>query len=57
MTPPDPLIILLALLLDLVVGDPHWLPHPVVAIGRLIHFLERGLRQRWLNERLAGVLL
>lgn len=57
MTPPDPLIIFLALLLDLVVGDPHWLPHPVVAIGRLIHYLDRGLRQRRLNERLAGVLL
>lgn len=57
MTPPDPLIILLALLLDLVVGDPHWLPHPVVAIGRLIHVLDSGLRCSWLNERLAGVLL
>lgn len=57
MITPDPQLILLALLLDLAVGDPHWLPHPVVAIGRLIHFLDLGLRRHWLNERLAGVLL
>ncbi len=57
MTPPDPLIIFLALLLDLAIGDPHWLPHPVVAIGRLISALDHGLRGRWLNERLAGILL
>lgn len=55
--PADSLIIFLALLLDLVVGDPHWLPHPVVAIGRLIDLLDRGLRCDWLNERLAGVML
>ncbi len=53
----DPLIIFLALLLDLIIGDPRWLPHPVVAIGCLINFLDRRLRCPWLNERLAGVLL
>ncbi|MEI7817875.1 MAG: adenosylcobinamide-phosphate synthase CbiB [Desulfuromonadales bacterium] len=57
MAPPDTLIILLALLLDLTIGDPHWLPHPVVAIGRLIHKLDQVLRRDWLNERLAGVFL
>lgn len=57
MTPPDALIIFLALLLDLTIGDPHWLPHPVVAIGRLIHVLDSRLRCNWLNERFAGVLL
>ncbi len=56
-TPPDALIILLALLLDLAVGDPHWLPHPVVAIGRLIQILDTGLRRDRRNERLAGVVL
>lgn len=56
-TPPDPLIIFLALLLDLAIGDPRWLPHPVVAIGSLINVLDRWLRQEWLNERLAGVIL
>ncbi len=33
------------------------MPHPVVAIGRLIGALDRSLRLEWLNERLAGVLL
>jgi adenosylcobinamide-phosphate synthase len=56
-TPPDPLFIFLALLLDLIVGDPLWLPHPVVAIGHVIHLLDRGLRCHWLNQRLAGILL
>jgi len=56
-TPPDPLVIFLALLLDLTLGDPRWLPHPVVGIGRLISLLDRGLYRTWLNERFAGVLL
>jgi len=56
-TPPDPLTIFLALLIDLVIGDPRWLPHPVVAVGRLIHWLDRALRHDRLNQRLAGVLL
>jgi adenosylcobinamide-phosphate synthase len=56
-TPPDPLVIFLALLIDLAIGDPRWLPHPVGAIGRLIDILDRGLRRNWLDERLAGVLL
>ncbi len=53
----DPTVIALALSLDLLLGDPAWLPHPVVAIGRLITFLDAFLRRRWLNERLAGLLL
>jgi adenosylcobinamide-phosphate synthase len=56
-TLPDPLVIFLALLLDLAIGDPHGLPHPVVAIGHLIHALDLGLRRDWLNERLAGIML
>ncbi len=55
--PPDPLIITLALLLDLIVGDPRWLPHPVVMIGRVIHFMDRMLRRPWLDQRSAGILL
>lgn len=39
------LIIFLAYLLDLLVGDPLWLPHPVRWIGRLIEALERRLRR------------
>jgi adenosylcobinamide-phosphate synthase len=50
-------IIVLALLLDLLLGDPRWLPHPVIMIGRLITVCDRALRRPWLNLRLAGVLL
>lgn len=38
------LVLLLgAIALDLLIGDPRWLPHPVVAMGRMIEILER----RW----------
>ncbi len=57
MTVADPSLIVLALCLDLILGDPAWLPHPVVGIGRLITQLDSGLWQTWLNERLAGVLM
>ena len=30
--------------IDLIVGDPHELPHPVVGIGKLISLLERRFR-------------
>ena len=32
-------------ILDLLFGDPHWLPHPICLIGNLIGFLERKLRK------------
>lgn len=32
-------------ILDLLFGDPHWLPHPICLIGNLIAFLERNLRK------------
>lgn len=32
-------------LLDLLLGDPAWMPHPVVFMGRCIDLLERVLRQ------------
>lgn len=46
-----------AYILDLILGDPRWLPHPVKGIGWLIVKLEPFLR-RWVkNTRLAGVFL
>ena len=54
---PDPGVIALALLLDLAMGDPRWLPHPVVQIGRVITALESPLRRILANERCAGILL
>jgi len=55
--PITPYIVVIAIALDLLLGDPRWLPHPVVGIGRLISALEKVLRRRVRNERLGGVLL
>ena len=50
-------IIPAAVLLDLLLGDPRWFPHPVVFIGRLISFLEPFLRRLVRSELLGGALL
>lgn len=52
--------IIIAYLLDLVFGDPHWLPHPVVLMGRAITTLEKCLCRAGGTPnrlRLAGVVL
>jgi len=48
-------LILLAVLLDLLLGDPRWLPHPVRLIGWLAARLET-LTRAILPPRAAGVL-
>jgi adenosylcobinamide-phosphate synthase len=53
----EPAILVSALLLDLAVGDPHWLPHPVVIIGRLINSLDTTLNRITSHKRYAGILL
>ena len=50
--------LLAGFLLDLLLGDPYRLPHPVRLIGRGIAGLERVLRKRLPGrERMAGILL
>ncbi|MHB9144576.1 MAG: adenosylcobinamide-phosphate synthase CbiB [Symbiobacteriia bacterium] len=49
-----------AVALDLLVGDPPWLPHPVVIIGRAVSLLERRLRPLAVTPRrarMAGIVL
>ena len=42
--------------LDMLLGDPAWLPHPVVGVGRWIGFWEHRLN-RGAHRRLKGALL
>jgi adenosylcobinamide-phosphate synthase len=50
-------IIPAAVVLDWLLGDPRWLPHPVVFIGRLIAWLETRLRRAVKSELTGGFLL
>lgn len=50
-------IIPAAVILDWLLGDPRWFPHPVIYIGRLIGFLEPRLRRTVSSEFAGGVLL
>ena len=54
-------ILVLSMLLDLLLGDPAWLPHPVVLMGKGISRLEPWLRRHFAatpaGERRAGRLL
>lgn len=47
--------------IDLIIGDPHGFPHPVVLIGKLIDALEHGLRKVFqktaFGEKVAGAFL
>lgn len=63
--PADPLMVLLAaLIIDAVLGDPPWLwravPHPVALIGRVITFFDHRLNRDSrtpLDRRLRGVVV
>src|SRR5918995_1241090 len=51
-------LIIGAFLLDLVIGDPRWLPHPVVLIGKVISCADRVLRRGNAGrDLLAGMAL
>lgn len=56
-----PLVVLLAFLLDIAIGDPRWLPHPVRIIGRSIVAAEEILRvegrEQRIGNRFRGFLL
>jgi adenosylcobinamide-phosphate synthase len=48
-------ILAAAFLFDFFFGDPRYLPHPVVGMGRAIHFFEPRFRQMCDNRFRAGV--
>jgi adenosylcobinamide-phosphate synthase len=44
-----------AIVLDLLIGDPRWLPHPVKLIGRAASALETPMRRTFRNAKAAGI--
>ncbi len=52
-----PLQIAIAFILDILIGDPRWLPHPVKMIGMCIEYLEKVLLRSFTSERVAGIFL
>jgi len=46
-----------AFLLDILIGDPCWFPHPVKGIGRFIKILEKIFYKPYFNLRIGGVIL
>lgn len=63
----SPVVLLLAFLLDMTIGDPRWLPHPVRGIGTAISKTEEFLRKYFKashgkgesinREKFGGILL
>ena len=45
------LALLAGFLLDLLIGDPHFLYHPVRLVGALISFLEKVIRKIFETEK------
>ncbi|ADQ15605.1 adenosylcobinamide-phosphate synthase CbiB [Halanaerobium hydrogeniformans] len=53
-------LLIAALIIDLIISDPSFLPHPVVLIGNLIKFLENKLRknnQSKKTQKIWGLIL
>ncbi|MFH1970188.1 MAG: adenosylcobinamide-phosphate synthase CbiB [Verrucomicrobiota bacterium] len=48
--------VLAAVALDLLVGDPRWLPHPVRFIGWIAQRLERPMQRLICNAKAAGIV-
>jgi len=44
------LCVSLAVILDFILGDPNWLPHPIIYIGKLIGAIEKWLRKHFPNN-------
>ncbi|WP_183251338.1 adenosylcobinamide-phosphate synthase CbiB [Anoxybacteroides tepidamans] len=49
------LAIVLAIIIDFLIGDPRWLPHPVRGMGRLIAWLDRRLN-KGRYRRMKGII-
>lgn len=43
-------------LLDLLLGDPHWMPHPIVGFGKIISYAEKTFN-RGEHKRINGIIV
>ncbi|USK36061.1 adenosylcobinamide-phosphate synthase CbiB [Bacillus sp. F19] len=50
------LLILLSVMLDLIIGDPKWLPHPVILFGKIISTIEKTWNKGG-RKKLKGIIL
>jgi len=51
------IIVLVAYVIDLIVGDPEGFAHPVIYMGKLINYLEKLFRLRVKSLKVAGLIL
>lgn len=49
------MILIIGLMIDLIISDPKWIPHPVVIIGSLISWLEKHLLKNEDSPLLAKI--
>lgn len=47
-------IVSIAFLIDLLTGDPYFIPHPVVFMGKSIEFFEKKVRKLFVNKKIGG---
>lgn len=50
-------VVFVAFIIDLVIGDPEGFPHPVIYMGRLIKYLERLVRLRFKSLKMGGLAI
>ncbi|WP_026894582.1 adenosylcobinamide-phosphate synthase CbiB [Clostridiisalibacter paucivorans] len=53
----DILILLLAVVVDYILGDPITWPHPIIYVGKMISFYEKQIRKYLNNLRIGGFIL
>jgi adenosylcobinamide-phosphate synthase len=53
--------LIIAVIIDLILGDPYWVPHPVIFIGKLIKTIENKIRAIAKNDKqlkcLGGIMV
>lgn len=53
--------VIVAVIIDIILGDPYWLPHPIIFIGKLIKLIENKIRAIAKNNRqlkyLGGIMV